>query len=769
VSSAEISTPPLLESAPRFSREEAGRLLRSLYGLGGHLEPLPSERDQNFAVTDGHRGRFVLKISRTDEDRGVLDFQNAAMAHLLARVASLRIPRVMPSRQGAKIESATDERGREFPVRLVEWIDGTRFADAGPYGASLLASLGRAMAEVDAAFADFTHPSMHRHLFWDLRHESEALAHLGLLTPERRRLIEHFAGLRDHVHWSELRTSVIHGDANDDNVLVRRGRVSGLIDFGDIVHSAVVGDLAIACAYGILRTPDPLGAAATITAAYHERHPLTEAEIEALYPLILSRFCMSVCFSTFNAEANGNDAYLLRSQGPVWDRLEKLAAIPFDQARKVVREACAPASRTLASRRRLLGGSLRLSYREPLHIVRGEMQYLFDAAGRRFLDAYNNVPHVGHCHPRVVRAAQEQVAVLNTNTRYLSDRVHEYAERLVATLPQPLEVCFFVNSGSEANELALRLARAHTGQRDLIVLEQAYHGNTTTLVDISPYKHDGPGGGGRPPWVHVATLPDLYRGEFRRDDPDAGEKYARSVTGHLDGLRAQDEGLCGFIAESWPSVAGQMDLPPGYLSRVYAEVRAAGGVCIADEVQTGYGRLGRHFWGFEAYGVVPDIVVLGKPIGNGHPIGAVVTTAEIAASFDNGMEFFSTFGGNTVSSAIGAEVLDVVRSENLQAHALEVGEHLLVGLRKLEARYPIVGDVRGSGLFLGIELVKERGTREPATDESSRVVNGMRRRGVLLGTEGVHSSILKVRPPMPFTKENGDTLLAALDAELMQL
>jgi 4-aminobutyrate aminotransferase-like enzyme/Ser/Thr protein kinase RdoA (MazF antagonist) len=769
VSSAEISTPPLLESAPRFSREEAGILLRSLYGLSGDLQPLPSERDQNFAVADARRGKFVLKISRTDEDRGVLDFQNAAMAHLLERVVSLRIPRVVPSVEGRKIECATDGSGRGFPVRLVEWIDGISFGEAGPHGAGLLASLGRAMGEIGTAFADFTHPSMHRHLFWDLRHESQALLHLGLFTPERRRLIERFARLRADVRWADLRKSVIHGDANDDNVLVRHGRVSGLIDFGDMVHSAAVGDLAIACAYGILRTPDPLGAAATITAAYHERHPLTEPEIEALYALIVSRFCMSVCFSTFNAKANGNDAYLLRSQGPVWDRLEKLAEIPFDHARKVIREACAPASRTLASRRRLLGGSLRLSYTEPLHIVRGEMQYLFDVDGRRYLDAYNNVPHVGHCHPRVLRAAQEQMAVLNTNTRYLSDRVHEYGRRLVATLPKPLEVCFFVNSGSEANELALRLARAHTGQRDLVVLEQAYHGNTTTLVDISPYKHDGPGGSGCPPWVHVAALPDLYRGEFRREDPDAGEKYARSVTRLVESVRAQGRGLCGFIAESWPSVAGQMDFPPGYLGRVYAEVRAANGVCIADEVQTGYGRLGRHFWGFEAYGVVPDIVVLGKPIGNGHPIGAVVTTAEIAASFDNGMEFFSTFGGNTVSSAIGAEVLDVVRSENLQAHAMEVGEHLLAGLRRLKARHPIVGDVRGSGLFLGVELVKDRGTLEPATDGSSRVVNGMRRRGILLGTEGVHSNILKVRPPMPFTKEDGDTLLEALDAELAQL
>ncbi len=378
----------------------------------------------------------------------------------------------------------------------------------------------------------------------------------------------------------------------------------------------------------------------------------------------------------------------------------------------------------------------------PLHIVRGSMQYLFDDEGRQYLDAYNNVAHVGHCHPKVVAAGQRQMELLNTNTRYLGDLILEYAEKLTATLPESLSVCFFVNSGSEANELAIRLARAHTKARDMIVLEHAYHGNTTTLIDISPYKHDGRGGEGAPPWVHTARLP-------------ASADDAQHV---IDIVRNVEAPLCGFIAESMPSVAGQIVLPDGYLNQVYDAVRGAGGVCIADEVQTGFGRTGTHFYAFEKYGVVPDIVVLGKPIGNGHPIGAVITTLAIAGSFNNGMEFFSTFGGNNVSCAIGLKVLEVVREENLQAHALKVGQHLLSSLHELNPRHEVIREIRGSGFFIGVEL----------THEAGRVVNQMRDRGILMGTEGPLNNVIKIRPPMLFSESDADQLVETLDEVLIR-
>jgi 4-aminobutyrate aminotransferase-like enzyme len=329
-------------------------------------------------------------------------------------------------------------------------------------------------------------------------------------------------------------------------------------------------------------------------------------------------------------------------------------------------------------------------------------------------------------------------------------------------------VCYFLNSGSEANELALRLARAHTGREDIIVLEHAYHGHTNTLIDISPYKFNGPGGRGQKPWVHVAPIADDYRGPYRRGDAQAGAKYAAHVSEILERAGSEGRGVAAFIAETLPSVAGQIVFPPNYLSEVYRLVRAAGAVCIADEVQVGFGRLGTHFWGFETQGVIPDIAVFGKPIGNAFPLAAVVTTQEIATSFANGMEFFSTFGGNPVACAAGLAVLNVVRDEALQDRALRVGEYWMTELKKLQECHRLIGDVRGSGLFLGIDLVRDRETREPATDEADYVVNRLRDCGILAGTDGPHHNVIKLRPPLIFSEADADLFITTLEAILQE-
>ena len=434
------------------------------------------------------------------------------------------------------------------------------------------------------------------------------------------------------------------------------------------------------------------------------------------------------------------------SERQVWTALSPDPNLLFDIPADRFPPPEPPLAETLDRRHSLLGQNLSVSYQRPLKIVRGWMQYLYDETGRAYLDVYNNVPLVGHSHPRVVQAASAQLALLNTNTRYLHDNVNRYAERLTRLLPDQMRVCFFVNSGSEANELALRLARTHTGREDVIVLDHAYHGHTTTLIDISPYKFNGPGGSGRKTWVQVAPLPDDYRGPYRRDDANAGANYARHVTEILQQARASGRHVACFIAETLPSVGGQIVFPPGYLAEAYRHVRAAGAVCIADEVQVGFGRLGSHFWGFETQSAVPDIVVLGKPIGNGFPLAAVVTTREIALSFANGMEFFSTFGGNPVASAAGLAVLDVLEEESLQANALRVGGYLKDRLLKLQPSHPIIGDVRGSGLFLGVDLVLDRETRAPATKQAHYIVDRLRDCGVLAGTDGPHHNVLKLRP-----------------------
>jgi len=409
---------------------------------------------------------------------------------------------------------------------------------------------------------------------------------------------------------------------------------------------------------------------------------------------------------------------------------------------------------------------LSLAYRTPLKIVRGERQFLFDDSGRAYLDCVNNVCHVGHCHPRVVEAAGRQMAALNTNTRYLHDHIVEYAQRLAGTMPDPLEVCFFVCSGSEANELALRLARTATGRSDVVVLDGAYHGNTGGMVDLSPYKFDHEGGAGKPEHVRVAPVPDTYRGPYRADDPDAARKYAASVAGEIRGAVLGGRSIAAFYAESIPGCAGQIVLPDGYLEAAYGHVREAGAVCVADEVQVGFGRVGTHWWAYQTQGVVPDIVTLGKPIGNGHPMGAVVTTREIADAFDNGMEYFNTFGGNPVSCAIGLAVLDVIEAEGLRAHALEVGSRFREALTELGDRHELVGDVRGLGLFIGVELVRDRDSLEPATEEAADVVNQMKERGVLLSTDGPFENVIKIKPPLVFSLEDAGRVVGELDAVL---
>ncbi|MFK7993979.1 MAG: aminotransferase class III-fold pyridoxal phosphate-dependent enzyme [Granulosicoccus sp.] len=425
-------------------------------------------------------------------------------------------------------------------------------------------------------------------------------------------------------------------------------------------------------------------------------------------------------------------------------------------------------SKTRVERQENFAQNLKLSYRKPLLLLRGYRHHLFDQWGRAYLDAYNNVPHVGHAHPAIQSAVSHQLSRLNTNTRYLHPAQSTFAEALIATMPDSLAICYFVNSGSEANELALRLARAATGGKDIITLDHGYHGNTTGAVDISAYKFNAPGGTGQPEWVQLIDSPDDYRGRYRRGECDTASCYAAQVDEALQRITARGGKLAGFIAETFPSVGGQIIPPVGYLPLVYQKIRAAGGVCIADEVQTGFGRLGDYFYGIEQQAVVPDIVVLGKPIGNGHPLGVVVTTRHIAELFARGPEFFSTFGGSTVSCIVGKTVLDIVKRESLQENARLMGLRLTKGLANLQHRHDLIGDVRGCGLFIGVELVSDRRARTPATAQAAYVVNRLRNKRILTGLEGPDNNVLKIRPPLTIEADDIDMLLSTLDSILSE-
>jgi len=415
-------------------------------------------------------------------------------------------------------------------------------------------------------------------------------------------------------------------------------------------------------------------------------------------------------------------------------------------------------SEIITGRKKYLGKSLSLSYDDPLVIHRGIGSFLIDNNGRKYLDTVNNVAHVGHEHPRVVKAGQQQMAILNTNTRYLHENINDFAEELLSNFPEELSVVYIVNSGSEANELALRMMQTYTNQNDKIAVEVGYHGNTSACIDISSYKFDGKGGAGAPKYSHIVPLPDSYRGIYQ--GANTGIKYAAHIDEQILKIQNKGRNIAGFICESIISCGGQIELPENYLKVAYQSVREAGGLCIADEVQVGCGRIGSHFWGFQLHDVIPDIVTIGKPIGNGHPLAAVVCTKQVADAFANGMEYFNTFGGNPVSCAIGLEVLKVIKDENLQFNVLETGSYLKDELNNLKSHFPIIGDVRGQGLFLGIELTDKN--KNPLTKKAKYLINRMKELGILMSTDGKDNNVLKIKPPMVFSKENADELIFRL-------
>ncbi len=749
---------------------EAERIARDVYGLEAQAEPLPGYVDSNFLLRISAGERRVLKVSPSAVDRQALECQTHALIYLSDTPLADLVPRIIPALDGRALSSV--DHG---VVRLVSYLEGVPLARVENRPPGLLRDLGGTLARLDLALRGFHHPGAHHSLAWDLTrtHELGRLAR-HIQGPDRRKLVQrHLDHFRTELvpRIATLEHGVIHNDANDHNLLVggadgESPTLSGIIDFGDMLHTVVVAELAIACAYLMLDSTDPLAVASQMASGYHAGRPLTGPERTMLFDLIVARLCASVLMSAEGRHRSPDNEYLLISEQPAWRLLEKLSMIDRDEATEKLTGSledhgtpARSAAELLAVRRRHLGRNLSVSYSDPLKIVRGQGPYLYDERGRRYLDLVNNVCHVGHCHPHVVAAAQRQMALLNTNTRYLHDHLAEYSVRLTATFPEPLSVCFFVCTGTEANDLALRLARAHTGCRELVVVDHAYHGHSPSLVEISATKCEGPGGEGLAAHAHKVPLPDTYRGPFRGSD--AGAEYARLVAEAV-----QRDGPVSFMAESLIGCGGQIIPPQGFLAGAYQATRAAGGACIADEVQVGFGRVGTHMWAFECGGVVPDIVTLGKPIGNGHPMAAVITTPEIAASFDNGMEYFNTFGGNPVSCAVGLAVLEVIEQEALQQHALEMGTLLLEGLCRLQDRHRLIGDVRGLGLFLGVELVRDRGTLEAADVEASDVIDAMRAHGFLLSTDGPLHNVLKIKPPMVVGAEDLTAMLEALDEVL---
>ncbi len=1042
------------EGRPSLSEGAAARLVREHWDVDGLARECPSERDRVFEMSDSSGVRGYLKVSNALEDRAVLAEEAAVLEALADSQSCYALPNwrsLAGPRAAVKPSATVGERslralaehrlgGRRHFLRFLDPVPGVPLDRFRPHVPQLRRQIGRLAGILDRGTSAVT--GANRPMVWDLRGAAALVrTHLAaILKPDRRDILERV--LEGHASLvapraPDLRESVIYNDTNPANVHVDPGRmrdgtphIVGVVDFGDTLRSWTVANLAVACAYAGCGTRDPVAAFCDVARGYVAEHDVTEAEADVVYELARLRLALSVTVSSVRGAQEPDNEYLLVSQAPAWEVLERLDATPPNLGRYRLREACghapcpstarvvaaleqaapraapvldpdprtaptvtldlsvesgddggtfdptdhsafsqrlfdemrdagaavgigrydevrwwytgeafrapgnemdewrtvhlgvdlfaepgtpvlaplegrvvsahdngdrldygptiilehelegpagdgdgggpirfrtlfghlspeslpalavgevvepgrtigwigappdngdwaphlhfqifvdplgyegtfpgvaAPSARgawtavspdpnhllrlpaeataprprshadLVEDRNRRLGPSLSLSYQRPLHIVRGRGARLYDIDGQPFLDCVNNVAHVGHSHPRVNEAARRQMTALNTNTRYLHETILEYTERLAALFPSPLDVCFLVCSGTEANELALRMARTHTGKVGAVVLDGAYHGNSSSVVNLSPYKFNGPGGKGLRPWVRMAPMPDLFRGIHRGPEREVAPLYAAHVGEAARALETEPTwfgdrppGAAAFFHESILSCGGQIPLPAGYLAASYAAAREKGAVCVADEVQVGFGRVGSHFWAFEEHGVVPDIVTLGKPIGNGHPLAAVVTTREIAESFANGMEYFNTYGGNPVSCAIGLAVLDVIEEEGLQENAANVGGRLLEGLEHLRDRHRPVGDARGRGLFTGIEFVREGDDLEPAADLADAAVQRMRDRGILLSTDGPDHNVIKMKPPLVFSETDADLLISNLDAILYE-
>ena len=412
----------------------------------------------------------------------------------------------------------------------------------------------------------------------------------------------------------------------------------------------------------------------------------------------------------------------------------------------------------ISKRKSLVSHNLSISYKKPIQFLEGKYQYLYDDKGRQYLDCVNNISHVGHCHPRIHKALTSQNLKLNTNSRYIYKIMNDYSQNLLSKFPKKLDTIFFVCTGSEANDLAYRIAQVYTKAKDVLVMDNAYHGHTNSLIDLSPYKFKNKGGSGQKEYVHIAEMPDGIRGKWTYSDSKFTEKYINQVKLLIDNIKIKkNKNLSCFFVESILGCGGQIILPKNYLKEIFKLVRKNKALCIVDEVQTGFGRVGNHFWAFEEHKVVPDIVTLGKPMGNGHPIGAVITTKEIANAFNNGMEYFNSFGGNPVSCAVGNTVLEVINEEKLQSHANQVGKYFLYKLQKIKKEFPqYISEVRGRGLFIGIDLIKNGNNLLPNKYLALNLVNNLRNKGILLSIDGPHHNVIKIKPPLPFDKSDVD-------------
>ena len=815
---------------PRLDKSDAIAITRRVYGIEGTATRFSTEKDDTFRIDASDGARYVLKVSNPGETAEELDLQVAAMRHVASVAPRLPVPRVLPSIDGQFVVPLASSAQSHRTVRLYSYLEGMPLDALHPSTVNHY-EIGEVLAQLQLAMAGFRHPHEHRVLAWDVKHLASLTglqAHIA--DPLQRSWIEEafarFAAIEPALR--SCPTQVVHNDFNRSNIVASPDGpnfVSGIIDFGDTVHTAVAIDVATALMnqfpldFNADGPHDLFAEARVLLRGYLAHAQLSADELRLIPHLAMARVAARALLTSWRAMLfPENEAYILRFTRPGWEHLRwfmqrdhdtvsnalldfarrPIRATPPDPAMNATSTSQPPAldeavdtrkpdaslrgdmpngfnpsaisnldaatQQHIERRQRLLGPSYRLFYAEPVKIVRGEKVYLYDDQGNDYLDAYNNVVCVGHANPRIVDAVTRQLSTLCTHTRYMQEPILDYAEDLLSTFNTPIREgrMMFTCTGSEANDLAMRIAMHYTGKTGVIVTSEAYHGNSHLSSSFSPSL-------GRKallgPYVRTVQAPDSYR----MTPSEIGHRMAEQVALQIEDIRRHGGGLAAFIADSFFSSDGVFAHPTDVLAPVAEVVRRAGGLFIADEVQSGFGRSGTHMWGHERHGVVPDIVTLGKPMGNGYPVAGLIVRPEVVSGFGQDMRYFNTFGGNSVAIAAAQATLDVLRDEHVLDNANRVGKIMLEGFNGLARKYECIGDVRGAGLYFGVEMVRDRVKKDTDIATALKVVNGLRQRRVLISATGPDASVLKIRPPLVFAPNDADRLLTELDAVLAAL
>ncbi len=762
----------------QIAKQEFGFSADKVSALGGYI-------DQNFLIENDSGEQRLFKAHSRHERPYVLELQNAVLDHLKGQSLSFDTPSAFITQSGAPYAQRENETDDDDKLRCLSFVSGSLISEFGPLDERALKEAGQLVGKLDKALLDFHHPAASRpDMEWDLANAPNIAEYLPLIKDTAlRRLADYFFLQFDVLVAPKLRKlprQVSHNDGHRYSLLGRKGpegvSISGIIDFGDVLLTHRICNLSVTVSDLIVGQENLADTAARIVSGYNDACALTDIEFDLIYYLVGVRLSMYAALAGRALHEDPDNPHPQAKLGDVKDVLRRMIEINPIAWVDHLRKKCGVADKSTARQKHAndltlartshFSSSLYTHYEEPLVLEGGAFTYLYDQYGNSYLDCVNNVCQWGHCHPSIVRAGQRQMAKLNTNSRYVHEPMSEFAQRLTDTMPDSLDTVFFVNSGSEANDLAARLARAFSGNNDLLVVDRAYHGNSSLATDISPNRIDRPGRPGLPLHVRSTECPDLYRGQFRDDDPQACAKYLNDMDQTLADMKNSGQAPAAFFAESLVGTGGQIVFPEGYLQGIYERVRKAGGVCIADEVQVGFGRTGDHMWCFESQNVVPDIVTMGKPMGNGHPMAAVVTRREIANAFDNGIAYFNTFGGNPVSCATGLAVLNVLEDEDLMANTAKMSARLVDGLKKLQSRFSCFGDIRGLGLYIGVEIVSDPDKRLPDAKLAKALVEDTKRQGVLLNTNGYDNNIIKIKPPLIIDARDIDRLLSVFETSL---